>query len=90
MPHYDYDPDDPNAPQPMDLTDEDDSYDDEDLIRCPSCGRMVHGLAAVCPNCGEWFVSDSPATQRSRGWFWPLMVALLLLVILVLWAGLRV
>jgi hypothetical protein len=94
----DYDPTDPDAPQPRDVDppdDSDDAYDDDDsdddVIQCAACGRSLHALAAVCPHCGEWVLndSDSPAAHRSRGWFWPLMVALLIAIILVLWSGLR-
>ncbi|HOA72922.1 MAG TPA: protein NinF [Phycisphaerae bacterium] len=92
---YDYDPTDPDAPQPGDVDpsdDFDDGYDDDDAdeaISCAGCGRRLHVLAAVCPHCGEWVLDDSPAARRSRGWFWPIMVALLIAVILVLWSGLR-
>lgn len=87
---YDYDPTDPDAPQPMDVDGEDDAADDEaaSLVTCAGCGRALHPQAALCPHCGEWVLEDSPARRRSRGWFWPLMVALLIAIILVLWTGL--
>jgi hypothetical protein len=45
--------------------------------------------AIRCPYCG-WFVTEeSPAEQRARGWFWPIMVGLLVALILVMWSGLR-
>jgi len=84
MPYEDYDPDDPDAPQPMDLEDSEDEAE-----TCPACGRPVHELAAICPHCGEWMGADSQAARRSRGWFWPLMIGLLVALILVMWAGLR-
>lgn len=90
MPYNDYDPDDQDAPQPADVdaANEDDEADD-DVRLCAGCGRKIHAMAAMCPHCGEWVLEDSPARQRSRGWFWPLMVALLIAIILVFWAGLR-
>lgn len=86
MPYDDYDPDDPDAPQPMDV---DGGDDDDDTIVCAQCGRRLHPSAAVCPNCGEWVLEDSPARRRSRGWFWPIVVGLLVAMILVMWVGLR-
>jgi len=35
-----------------------------------------------------WVEDLSPAWQRSLGWFWPVMVAMLVAVILVYWLGL--
>lgn len=82
-----YDDGDPDAPQPMDL--DESTYDDDDgYAECPACGKLMHEDAAVCPYCGEWVTSGSPAADRSRGWFWPLMVAVLLGIILVMWHGL--
>ena len=73
MPYNDYDPDDPDAPQPMDVDRSDETADE--AVPCPNCRRPIHEDAAVCPYCGEWLLDDSPAAQRSRGWFWPLACA---------------
>ena len=75
-----------DMPQDVDLV-----YDDgdEDTVDCPSCGRSVYEDADLCPHCGQWLLGDSPAAKRSHGWFWPVMVALLIAVILVMWHGLR-
>jgi ribosomal protein L37E len=79
---------DPDAPQDIDLDWADDDEDD-DLIDCPACGRSFHADAIRCPYCG-WFVTEeSAAEQRARGWFWPVMVGLLVALILVMWHGLR-
>jgi hypothetical protein len=91
MPYYD--PEDPDAPQPMDVDADSaegdaDEEDADDARLCTGCGRALHPMAAMCPHCGEWVLDDSPAGQRSRGWFWPLMVALLIAVILVFWVSL--
>jgi len=78
--------DDRDAPQPIDL---DDDGNDDDTIDCPHCGRPVYEDAPRCPHCGRWVEDDpSPATSRSRSWFWPITVALLVAAILVLWHGL--
>jgi predicted RNA-binding Zn-ribbon protein involved in translation (DUF1610 family) len=79
--------DDPDAPLHEDL--DDDSDDLEDAVQCYACGRWMHADAAVCPHCGEWQIHDSLAARRSRGWFWPLLIGLLVAVILVMWVGLR-
>ena len=80
-----YDPGDRDAPQPGDV---DWGEDEEDTVACPVCGRAVHEDAPRCPHCGEWLFDDTPAARRSRGWFWPVMIALLIAVILVMWHGL--
>lgn len=92
MAYEDFDPDDPDAPQEMDL---DTGDDEEDARDCPFCGRAMHWDALKCNHCGQWLVrdpallADSPAGERARGWFWPVMVAVLIAVILVIWHGLR-
>ncbi|MBI4578353.1 MAG: hypothetical protein HY718_01530 [Planctomycetes bacterium] len=89
MSRDDYDPDDPDAPQPMDLAADDAAEDDDETIACPGCGRRIHEQAALCPHCGEWILDDSTARRRGRGWFWPLAVGILIALILVYWSGLR-
>jgi hypothetical protein len=79
-------------PQEVDLewaAKQDESDSGDDTIECPECGRKLHWAAQRCPGCGTWLTGDSPAAQRSRGYFWPVMVAILIAVILVIWNGLR-
>jgi hypothetical protein len=81
----DYDDDDRDAPQEMDL----EGFGDESYtIDCPGCGSSIHEDAPRCIHCGYWLIDDSPAGLRAQGWFWPAMVALLIAVILVMWHGL--
>ncbi|MHC4445263.1 MAG: TFIIB-type zinc ribbon-containing protein [Planctomycetota bacterium] len=82
---YNYNSDDSDLPQEIDLG----FGDGDDIIDCPSCGKSLYEDADLCPYCGYWILQDSPAAQRSRGWFWPVMVAILIAVILVMWLGLR-
>ncbi len=77
--------DDHDDPQDIDLDSEDDA---EDTIECPSCGREIYEGVIQCPYCRAFLFGDSPAERRARGWFWPIMVALLVAVILVMWHGL--
>ncbi len=84
-----YDTDDRDDPQPEDLVEDVWGDDDEESVVCPACGRAVHEEAPRCPHCGEWLFGDTPAARRSRGWFWPVMIALLIAVILVFWHSLR-
>lgn len=80
-----YDHDDRDAPQPMDLIDD----NEEVTIECPNCGEAVHEDSPRCPYCGEWMVFDaSPAFRRAHGWFWPVTVAILIAIMLVMWHGL--
>lgn len=83
---YDEDALDRDAPQESDLDRED---EDSGYIDCPSCGKTLDEDAACCPACGHWMTEESLAAQRSRGWFWPVMVALLVAMIVVIWARLR-
>ena len=76
--------DDNDLPQEIDLDDD----DENGTVNCPACGRLIHEEAPRCPYCGEWVIDDlTPAEERSRGWFWPVMVALLVGLILVVWHG---
>ncbi len=84
----DEDDDDAEHDAEHDATEDVYSFRDE-TIACPNCGRRLHEDAALCPHCGEWIITDSSATLRSRGWFWPLMVGMLIALILVIWSGLR-
>ena len=77
--------DDMDAPQEMDLADE---GADLDMMECPICRESIPEGIARCPHCGQWLFGDTPARRRATGWFWPLMVALLVAIILVLWHGL--
>ena len=72
-------------PQEIDLVD-----DDDVTIKCPGCGRWIDEDAPRCPYCGDWVILGmSPAEERAHGWFWPIVVAGLVGVILVMWIGLR-
>jgi predicted RNA-binding Zn-ribbon protein involved in translation (DUF1610 family) len=89
MPGY-HDDDDRDLPQDIDLEQDD---DDEDLRECLACGGEFHYDSPRCPHCGEWIftaaASDTEAARRSQGWFWPVMVAVLIAIILVMWHGIR-
>ena len=80
--------DDIDAPQDIDLHDDGDDGDDGPVVECPNCRAWMSELGPRCPECGEWVIGDPVAGQRSRGWFWPVMVAGLIAVILVIWHGL--
>ncbi len=72
------------------LPDEADLAESENVavVPCPSCGAMIADEAERCRVCGDWVIRSSPAAQRASGWFWPVMVAVLVGVILVFWHGL--
>ncbi len=80
-------------PQEIDL----EHGDEPDFDDCPNCGESIPESASRCPHCGqwtscpsrgEWLSGDSTTASRSRGWFWPVMVAILIAIILVLWSKL--
>lgn len=68
--------------------DGEDRESDDDEVPCPSCGEAIFDDAPRCPYCGAWVEAISPAERRARTWRWPILVALLIAVILVLWHGL--
>ncbi|MBP7937281.1 MAG: zinc ribbon domain-containing protein [Phycisphaerae bacterium] len=83
MPPEEYD-DTRDLPQDIDLEGDDES------IKCRYCGEEVYDDADRCPACGQWLEEDYPGAElRSRRWFWPVAVAVLIALILVVWAGLR-
>ncbi|MGB9626706.1 MAG: zinc ribbon domain-containing protein [Phycisphaerae bacterium] len=84
MPHRPTDDDDWSEQEDFD----DDSADAEsDEYPCPACGRSIYDDAEKCPYCGEWITPPGTAETRSRSWFWPILVALLVVVILMAWHG---
>jgi hypothetical protein len=74
---------DPDAPQAIDLDWDDD--DEDDLIQCLNCHRMIPEITPRCPSCGYWIEGETTAERRSQGWFWPMMVGFLVAVIFVIW-----
>ncbi len=54
-------------------------------VPCPACGELMPDDAPRCAACGDWVTAWSPATERAYGWLWPVVVALLVGVILVIW-----
>ena len=91
MVYDDYDPDDPDGVLPVDLEADDASDDADDTTPCPACGALLPWDVPRCYACGTWFPqgsAGSTAAGRARGWFWPVMVAVLVAVILVMWHGL--
>lgn len=84
MTYYD---DDIDAPQDINLEDQGDGEDNE-LVTCPYCGAQISELAPRCPACGMWVTGESGAARRSQTWLWPVVVAILVAIILVVWHGL--
>jgi uncharacterized paraquat-inducible protein A len=83
-------PRDEEWPDEADWDDDDIGAEDDDTeATCPACGAAVYVDANQCPACGAWITPEtSVAAQRSRAWRWPILVALLIAVILVIWHGL--
>ncbi len=83
------DDDDRDAPQAADLEWAERNDEEEDTVQCAQCGRTLHWSAPRCPACGAWLAEPSMAAERSRRWGWPIVVAVLIAIILVVWHGLR-
>ncbi len=69
---------DDDLPQESDLEafGEDAADVDDEVDRCPHCGRSVHESAALCPHCRSWI--DRSATRRTPTWIIVTVVLLLL------------
>jgi len=65
----------------------DDAPESIDLAPCPRCGRMLADGASWCPHCREWIIADANAPRTQ--WWWGIVVAALIALILYLWHGLR-
>jgi hypothetical protein len=77
-----FDDDDRDAPQDIDL----EWAEGGEEIRCAACGKFMHEDCEKCPHCGQWVLDESAAEERARGWYWPMVVAVLIAIILVIWA----
>ena len=75
--------DDSDAPQDIDLKEGEEPVFEE----CPICGKVIPESADRCPYCGQWLLAKTAAGERSSGWFWPVMVAIVIAIILVVWHG---
>ncbi len=88
-----FDDDDLDGPgdHDRDLLDAEDREDDEYSRSCPNCGSTVYEAWPKCRQCGIYLddAGSSTAAARSQGWFWPVMIAVLIALILVIWSGLR-
>ncbi len=64
--------------------DEDVRDDDEpELVRCPYCDKLIYEETVKCPHCEAWIV-DRPSNERLRSkWFWPIIIAIGVVMILV-------
>lgn len=73
-----------------DLLEDEERDDDEYEQPCPNCGARVYEMWPKCRRCGYHLshADTSTAAARSRGWFWGIMVAVLIAIILVIWSGL--
>lgn len=78
------DDEDRDAPQDIDVDRE--FEDDFGYIDCPGCGRTLDEDAPRCPECGYWITEESLAAERSQGWFWPVLVAVLVAIIVLIWS----
>lgn len=50
-----------------------DLMDDDriELVRCPSCGKMINEFAQQCPYCKDWIIAtEQSGPFRSRAWWW--------------------
>jgi len=80
--------DEPEPDTPLDERDEpqeaDVSHDDEpELAHCPHCGKTIYEETVKCPHCGDWII-DRPSNETKRSkWFWPIVVAIGVAMILV-------
>ena len=64
--------------------------DTEETVACPRCGEHVWAYAQRCDYCGvhysgeAWQFDSDGGTTDSNPWFWPVVVAMLVLAILII------
>lgn len=69
--------DDPEAPQPEDLDDEDETP----TVPCAGCGELIPDFVDRCPYCGDWVVQSAGSSSGRAGWY---VVAVIVVVCIVL------
>ncbi|MFH1746986.1 MAG: hypothetical protein ABIG44_08070 [Planctomycetota bacterium] len=78
----DWSEDDPDAPRPGDLDDED-VYEETPTAQCPNCAAQVAEFAEQCPHCGDWITPITPPNPSRR--LMTIVVVLLLIIALLWW-----
>ncbi len=59
---------------------------DGTVVPCPHCRRQIPEETIRCPHCHEWII-DRPSNESQRSpWFWPIIIAIGLVMILVVLA----
>lgn len=77
------DPSDPNGDKDLPL-DEDIRDDDEpEMVRCPHCHKFIYEETVKCPHCDDWIIDRPGDDSRRSGWFWPIIVAIGVAMIIV-------
>ncbi len=77
------DPDEKDMPLEEDLKDDEAS----ETVPCPSCGESIHEDTVKCPHCGQWII-DRPRNEILHSkWFWPIVIAIGVVMILVTLVG---
>jgi len=57
--------------------------DDDDTLPCPACGAAVYDDTDRCPHCGQWIMPLNASSRPNRV---VLIVAVLMIVLMLLWA----
>jgi hypothetical protein len=86
MPYHEEDEDeeeDRDLPQAADMDDEDSAEGDEDLVRCPYCGKSIYDGAEVCPYCKSYVSAEDAPPSRKPVW---LIVGVAVCIVLVVLA----
>lgn len=79
----DTEPAEPTGEQDLPLDENVLDDDEQAMARCPRCNELIHEETVKCPHCGEWII-DRPADMARRSkWFWPIVVAIGIAMILV-------
>lgn len=79
----DTDPTEPTGEKDLPLDEDVVDEDEQAVVRCPYCNELIHEETVKCPHCGEWII-DRPADEVRRSkWFWPIVVAIGIAMILV-------
>jgi len=77
------------ASDDKDMPLEEDVQDDEasETLPCPHCGESIYDDTVKCPHCGQWII-DRPRNEILHSkWFWPIVIAIGVVMILVTLVG---
>ncbi len=57
--------------------------EESEMVRCPHCGKYVYEETVKCPHCNDWILDEPGDESGHSSWFWPIVIAIGIVMILV-------